>query len=184
MSSPRKTEVSDDEVRQWYGLAVAISRDYFLQGADHDDVVQEALIGLVKGLQDYRPEFGTTKRTFLGLTIHRQVITAVKAAQRGKHQPLTFAGRIGVGEDGREAPLVELAPDPRGSVEDIIEHREDLRRLAAAVADLTDYERDALLGHMAGETYTCMAERLARSPKSIDNGIQRTRRKLTERLAA
>lgn len=175
--------VTDADIREWAAFAGKISRRYYFAGADRDDVYQEALVGLLKGLRTYRPELGVPKRKFLGMAIEYHLISMVKRAQAVKHRPLTDAYRIG-GSGDVVATVTEMAPCPRGSVAEIAERREALRVLIDALSELTEFERAAYDGYLAGESYGEMADRLARSEKSIDNSLTRTRRKLRERLAA
>lgn len=160
-----------------------LARNFYLQGAEPEDVRQEGMLGLVKGLRDYDPTKGSL-RSFLSLTIQRQLITAFKRAARGKHASLTFSARQAVGESGDLIPILDTVPDPRGTVEDAAERRENLRRMTDVLGELSSYERKALEGYVAGETYLEIGTRLARSTKSVDNALSRTRRKIEERLAA
>lgn len=170
-------------------FARAKSRSYFLVGGDADDVEQEALIGLYKSVRDFRPEVQVSFRAFAELCISRQIITAIKTATRQKHQPLnrrvSLSGPAGA-DDGddrslEDVVLVEHDADPA----DLVVAGERVDALRGAIGDLlSDLEVEVLRLYVEGRSYDEMGRRLGRHAKSIDNALQRIKRKLEHRLAA
>ena len=164
-----------NDLERWRPYALAISRAYFLPGAERADLEQEAMLGLFKALRDYRPDGGMSLRNFVALCVRRQVISAVKTATRQKHEPLTWAVRHETNEDGDELAAAELIPDPRADVVDLIAAREELGRIAGVVRDrLSPLERHALIGFATGHSYEDLG-----GHKLIDNALQRARHKLS-----
>ena len=176
-------------------LAYAIARDYFLPGADVDDVRQEAMIGVWKALRDYRPDAGTTLRSFVAICVRRQCISAVKTATRAKHEVLNravYADRPVAGEED-ELTQLDMLVAPGADPARIVEDREQLAELLDVVAhDLSPLERRALIGLANGLSYEELREDASElrsrsggpstsvAPKSIDNALQRARRKLAD----
>jgi RNA polymerase sporulation-specific sigma factor len=170
-------------------FARAKARGYFLAGADADDVEQEALIGVYKAVRDFRPEHQATFRAFADVCVTRQIITAIKSANRQKHQALNqyvsiSAGRAGDG--ARERPVDELLHegghgahgttlDPAERIVDADRYRAMRRRLGEVLSGL---EVEVLALYVDGRSYQEIAEQLGRHAKSIDNALQRIKRKL------
>ena len=172
-------EVIIDRYRRF---ARSKARGYFLVGADADDVEQEALIGLYKAARDYRPELCSSFRAFAEMCITRQIITAIKAATRQKHQPLNRAMPMSAPRDGDspddsglENLLAAADADPLVLVE-AAERLGDLRTLMAE--RLSTFEVEVLSLYVDGHSYQSIGERLGRPDKSIDNALQRMKRKL------
>lgn len=161
------------------------SRSYFLMGADADDIEQEGLIGLYKAARDFQPERGVSFRAFAELCVTRQVISAVKAATRMKHQPLNRYVSISGGRPGDEDRGEALLDGHRAGdpAEEIIAH-EQLDVLRATVRDaLSGLEVEVLRMYLDGRSYQEIGARLGRHTKSIDNALQRIKRKLDLHLA-
>jgi RNA polymerase sporulation-specific sigma factor len=162
------------------------ARSYFLLGADHDDVVQEGMIGLFKAIRDFSEDNLCAFRSFAELCITRQIITAVKTATRQKHTPLNTYVSF-------EAPLSEAADDPPlGDL--LIETRlcdpQDLllgHEFRAAVdctirQHLSPLEASALRRYIEGRSYETIARELRRDVKQIDNALQRAKKKMGRSL--
>ncbi|MCW2622150.1 MAG: polymerase sigma-H factor [Frankiales bacterium] len=170
-------------------FARARARSYFLAGADREDVIQEGMIGLYKAVRDFDPTRRASFRSFAELCITRQVQTAVKAAQRHKHGPLndyvSFSRPVG-GEGESERVLGDVLPAPvSNDPADLLLAAERLRGLQAHVDEvLSDLETEVLRMWVDGRSYTEIAERLQRQVKSIDNALQRIKRKLEVHLQA
>ena len=164
------------------------ARSYFFAGSDAEDVEQEGLIGLYKAIRDYQVEQSASFHTFAELCITRQIISAIKTATRQKHQPLNLAVSIsGIGGGGDEAVernLEELLDDHH--VADPAESVISAERMAAMRATMTELlsglEVDVLRLHVAGKTYQEISDQLGRHTKSIDNALQRIKRKLDQHL--
>lgn len=172
----------DALVREYEHLARWIARDYFLPGADRDDVEQEAMIGLLRAARDYRPDAGMTFPSFARLCIHRQLITAVKTALRVKHQAFNESRRGHTVESGEYLEAYAALPSPGADPADVIERQDELRRLMRGVrVDLSEFEARCLLGYMNGLKYRQIAEREGRpeNKDSIDRALTRARWKLS-----
>ena len=168
-------------------FARAKARGYFLVGADSDDIEQEGMIGLFKAARDFRPDRESSFRAFAELCITRHVITAIKSAARQKHQPLnryvSISGLRG-GDDAGERTVEELlaahhAADPADTV--ISNERVAAVRQAVS-AMLSGLEVDVLRLYVEGKSYQEIGEQLGRHVKSIDNALQRIKRKLDVHL--
>jgi RNA polymerase sporulation-specific sigma factor len=165
------------------------ARSYFLVGADREDIVQEGMIGLYKAVRDFNPDLQTSFRAFAELCVTRQIITAIKTATRQKHGPLnnyvSFSRPVGTEEDG-ERVLSDVLPtvavsDPA----DLVISAERIRALQEHFdAVLSDLETEVLRLYVEGKSYQEIAERLQRHVKSIDNALQRIKKKLEGHLAA
>ena len=177
----------DRLVRRYYGFVRLKASSYFLAGGDGDDLIQEGLVGLYKAVRDFRYDRESSFRNFAELCITRQIITAIKSATRQKHAPLNSyvsLSRPAPGEDD-ERPLDEslaagIASDP---VELVISAEEiaDIRASMARV--LSVLETEVLALYMDGKSYQEIADMLGRHVKSIDNALQRIKRKLEHHLA-
>jgi RNA polymerase sporulation-specific sigma factor len=168
-------------VRRYDGFARYLAGEYFIQGAEREDAVAEALHGLAKAIRDWKPDGGRSFNTFACLCMKRQILTAVKAADRDKHHSLTDAVLLStpVADSGQETVVMgdvlkdAKAPDPV----EILARREQLGSAVAFVNRLTPLERSALDGVASGATYEEIWEETGIEPKSIDNALQRVRRK-------
>lgn len=182
----RALEALIDRYRRF---ARAKSRGWFLIGGDTDDIEQEAMIGLYKAVRDFRPEHRAGFRAFAELCITRQIITAVKTATRQKHQPLSrYVSISGVrgADDPGERSVEDLlvrhhGPDPADRVVD----GERMADLLASMAELlSGLEVDVLVQYLEGKSYQEIGDALGRHVKSIDNALQRIKRKLEVQLRA
>lgn len=168
-------------------FARAKGRGYFLVGADADDVEQEALIGLYKAARDFRPEHNSSFRAFAELCITRHIITAIKTATRQKHQPLnqyvSLSGVRGSAENG-ERSVEELLPSQRDAdPADRVVSGERLAAMRSSMSErLSDLEVEVLTLYVEGNSYQEIGVRLGRHVKSIDNALQRIKRKLAQHL--
>ncbi len=176
-----RSEALDELLVRYRRFARAKARSYFLVGGDRDDVVQEGMIGLYKAVRDYESGHGASFRSFAELCITRQILTAIKTATRQKHTPLnsyvsfdlpqhddsgrTVADTIGA-EDSAD-PLTQLVQSDQLS---------RLRELFDEV--LSELESNVLRLYVEGRSYQEIAEQLGRHVKSIDNALQRIKRKL------
>lgn len=169
-------------------LARARSRCYFLVGADADDIEQEALIGLYKAARDYRPDRQASFRAFAEICITRQVITAVKTATRRKHQPLnqyvSISG-VGSGDEASDRSLEDLLDDHRmADPADTVVLNERLECMRQSMAEmLSRLEVEVLRLYVEGQSYQEISLQLGRRVKSIDNALQRVKRKLEGHLS-
>ncbi len=159
------------------------ARSYFLAGADKDDIVQEGMIGLYKAIRDFSHDRETSFRAFAELCITRQIITAVKTATRQKHIPLNSYVSL-------SKPLA-AEEDPDWLLQDVIEtsqvtdpaelviSNDELRSMKIVFAEiLSDFEAEVLHMYVEGKSYHEIGARLSRHVKSIDNALQRIKRKV------
>jgi len=164
------------------------ARSYFLVGADADDVEQEGMIGLYKAVHDYRPDREAGFGAFAELCVTRQVLSAVKGANRRKHQPLhRYVSTSGVmgGDSDDERSIEDLLDDHH--VVDPAEHvcqQDGLRAMVAGVRELlTRLEVEVLGLYVDGWSYAQIGERLDRPVKSVDNALRRIKAKVAHHLA-
>ena len=168
-------------------FARAKARGYFLVGADSDDIEQEGMIGLFKAARDYNPDRQASFRAFAELCITRQVITAIKTATRQKHQPLnqyvSISGIRGT-DDPSERSVEDLLDDHYlADPADEVVSNERMADMRQSMADmLSGLEVDVLRLYVEGKSYQEIGEQLGRHVKSIDNALQRIKRKLDVHL--
>lgn len=162
------------------------ARSYFLIGADHEDIVQEGMIGLYKAIRDYRKEKLKSFRAFAELCITRQIITAIKTATRQKHIPLNnyvSLNRPIYDEDSDRTLLDVITEEVPSNPEEMLIDREDLSVIEGRIGQmLSDLEKQVLVRYMEGKSYVEIGEEMGRHVKSIDNALQRIKRKLLKYL--
>jgi RNA polymerase sporulation-specific sigma factor len=174
----------DGLMRRYVGFVRLKASSYFLAGGDSDDLVQEGMIGLFKAVRDFRPDKETSFRSFAELCVTRQIITAIKTATRFKHAPLnTYVSfshsPAGQDSDG-DCTLGDALPGP--AVHDpsvCVISTEELESLVFSLGSgLSQLESDALRLYLEGNSYEQMADELACDTKTIDNALQRVKRKI------
>jgi RNA polymerase sporulation-specific sigma factor len=178
------TGALDALMRRYQGFVRLKASSYFLAGGDADDLVQEGMVGLYKAVRDYRPEKETSFRSFAELCVTRQIITAIKTATRFKHAPLNgyvSFSHTPAGQDGDgECTLGDALPGP--SVDDpsvCVISTEELQSLVFCLGSgLSRLESDALRYYLDGYSYEQMGEELGCDTKTIDNALQRVKRKI------
>ena len=162
------------------------ARSYFLIGADHEDIVQEGMIGLYKAIRDFREDKLSSFRAFAELCVTRQIITAIKTATRQKHIPLNSyvsLNRPIFDEDSDRTLLDVITEDTPTNPEEMLIDREDCTSIEGRIAGmLSGLEREVLEEYMDGKSYVEIAENMGRHVKSIDNALQRIKRKLIRYL--
>jgi RNA polymerase sporulation-specific sigma factor len=174
---------------KYRGFARAKARSYFLVGADQEDIIQEGMIGLYKAIRDFNTDLASSFPAFAELCITRQIITAIKAATRHKHGPLnnyvSFSRPLGSDDDSNRT-LADVLPMPGASDPcDMVISAERIRALQEHVdAALSDLEAEVLRLYVDGKSYVEIAQVLDRQVKSIDNALQRIKRKLDDHISA
>jgi RNA polymerase sporulation-specific sigma factor len=178
----------DRLVRRYYSFVRLKASSYFLIGGDSDDLVQEGLVGLYKAIRDFRTDRESSFRNFAELCITRQIITAVKTATRNKHTPLngyiSFSSTP-AGSDS-EPTLDEVLPGPgtNDPASQVISS-EELRSLVACLTTvLSELESHVLSLYLDGHSYAAIAEKLDCDGKTVDNALQRVKRKVGAHLAS
>jgi RNA polymerase sporulation-specific sigma factor len=182
-----KPDAYDMIVRRYYGFVRLKASSYFLIGGDSDDLIQEGLVGLYKAVRDYRSDRESSFRNFAELCITRQIITAVKTSTRNKHTPLneyvSFSQTPASGGDG-DPTLDELLPGPTAHdpVNQVIS-TEELHSLVACLSSvLSELESSVLSLYLDGRSYEAIGERLDCDTKTVDNALQRVKRKVGSHL--
>jgi RNA polymerase sporulation-specific sigma factor len=173
----------DELIRRYHGFVRLKASSYFLAGGDAEDLIQEGLIGLYKAVRDFSAE-KSSFRSFAELCVTRQIITAIKTATRFKHAPLntyvSFSHTPAGQESEADCTLGDALPGP--SVNDpsvCVISTEELQSLVFTLGTgLSKLEADALKLYLEGESYETMAERLGCDTKTIDNALQRVKRKV------
>ena len=172
---------------RYRNFARSKARSYFLAGSDKEDVVQEGMIGLFKAIRDFEETTGTPFRAFAELCISRQILTAIKTANRQKHQPLNSSVSLDApayGDDTSDRTVGDNFVGPKSSdpVELVISAQE-IEAIRDTMKDnLTDLEGDVLRLYMDGKSYEEIAGVLGNHVKSIDNALQRIKRKLQRHI--
>lgn len=162
------------------------ARSYFLIGADHEDIVQEGMIGLYKAIRDFKEDKLSSFRAFAELCITRQIITAIKTATRQKHIPLNSYVSLNkpIYEEESDRTLLDVITE--GWVtnpEDLLISKEDLSSIEGQIGEmLSGLEKQVLFYYLDGKSYQEISEDLGRHVKSIDNALQRVKRKLQKYL--
>ena len=162
------------------------ARSYFLIGADHEDIVHEGMIGLFKAVRDYQAERLSSFRAFAELCITRQIITAIKTATRQKHVPLNSYVSLNkpIYDEESDRTLMDVIVEGRAqNPEELIIGSENLVSIRDRVDQvLSPLEQDVLNAYLDGKSYQEIADKLGRHVKSIDNALQRVKRKLEKFL--
>jgi RNA polymerase sporulation-specific sigma factor len=162
------------------------AKSYFLVGADREDIIQEGMIGLYKSIRDFRADKLSSFRAFAELCITRQIITAIKTATRQKHIPLNSYISLNkpiYDEDSDRTMLDILSGTKVTDPEEVFISHElsgDLREKIQK--NLSELESQVLMSYLEGKSYQEMAKELNRHVKSIDNALQRVKRKIEKTL--
>src|SRR5438477_1442859 len=174
----------DSLLRRYNGFVRLKASSYFLAGGESDDLIQEGLIGLYKAVRDFRTDKETSFRSFAELCVTRQIITAIKTATRFKHQPLnayiSFSHTPAGQDSDSECTLGDALPGPGVNEPSVcVISTEELQSLVFTLGTgLSRLESDALRLYLEGSSYEEMAEELGCDTKTIDNALQRVKRKI------
>ncbi len=187
----KDTDALDFLICKYKDLVNSKVNKYFIIGAEKEDIVQEGLIGLYKAIKDYNPDKQNSFKSFANLCIERQLITAIKSSNRQKHMPLNSYLSLNMtafeNEDGNnDTPIVDVLEntvieDPL----DTITKKEYFSSVENVIdSSLSDFEKKVLNRYVQGESYVKIAERLDAPVKSVDNAIQRIRKKTAKNIQA
>ncbi|GEN83508.1 RNA polymerase sigma-H factor [Sporosarcina luteola] len=196
------TELSDEEliVRIQEGGADALdflitkyqsfvkmkARSYFMMGGDREDIIQEGMIGLYKAIRDFRIDRLSSFKAFAELCITRQIITAIKTATRQKHIPLNTSVSLDkpvFDEESDRTLLDVIAGSVLDDPEDLMIHKEDFIQMEGEINKvLSGLEKQVLTLYLEGQSYQEISDELNRQVKSVDNALQRIKRKLERHM--
>jgi len=188
LSKQGVSEATERMVRRYHGFVRLKASSYFLIGGDSDDLIQEGLVGLYKAIRDYRSDRESSFRNFAELCITRQIITAVKTATRNKHTPLnsyvSFSQTPAASGEEGEPTMADILPgstvhDP---VNQVISTEEIQSLVSCITSVLSDLESRVLSLYLDGRSYEEVAERLECDTKTVDNALQRVKRKVGAHL--
>ncbi|MBQ4447206.1 MAG: RNA polymerase sporulation sigma factor SigH [Clostridia bacterium] len=178
---------SDELYHRYKNIVRGKARPYFLVGADRDDLIQEGMIGLFKAIRDFSDEKNSSFRPFAEICITRQILTAIKQATRNKHKPLNSYDSLyeSVYDDGSEKQLMDMIESRTALDPEELYIKQELHEslMQTVEKSLTEYERAVLDGFLDGRSYSEIAAELGHSTKSVDNALQRIRKKLEKELA-
>ena len=180
----------DQLIRRYTGFVRLKASSYFLAGGDSEDLIQEGLIGLYKAVRDYRTDKETSFRSFAELCVTRQIITAIKTATRFKHAPLntyvSFSHTPAGQESDGDCTLGDALPGPAVNEPSIcVISTQELQSLVGCLGTgLSQLESDSLRLYLEGSSYEEMAEELGCDTKTIDNALQRVKRKILQHQAS
>src|SRR3981081_448331 len=182
-----RNDAMDRIVKRYHGFVRLKASSYFLVGGDWDDLVQEGLVGLYKAVRDYRTDRESSFRNFAELCITRQIITAVKTSTRNKHTPLnqyvSFSSTpAGAGEDVPTLDQTLAGPTVHDPVNQVISS-EELRCLVGCLSGaLSELESSVLSLYLDGYSSDQVGVRLSCDTKTVDNALQRVKRKVGAHL--
>ena len=173
-------------IKKYKNFVRAKARSYFLIGADREDIVQEGMIGLYKAIRDFKPDKLSSFRAFAELCITRQIITAIKTATRQKHIPLNSYVSLNkpIYDEESDRTLLDVISGQKVTdPEELVISREELGHIEEKIGEiLSDLELKVLMLYLEGRSYHEIACDLERHVKSIDNALQRVKRKLEKYL--
>lgn len=173
-------------INKYRNFVRAKARSYFLVGADREDIIQEGMIGLYKAIRDFRGDKLSSFRAFAELCITRQIITAIKTATRQKHIPLNSYVSLNkpvYDEDSDRTLLDVISGSSIADPEELIISREEFDNIEEKMGEiLSSLEWQVLMSYLEGKSYQEIALDLKRHVKSIDNALQRVKRKLERYL--
>ncbi len=164
-------------------IVYAKARYFFIKGLDKDDVIQEGRVGLFKAIRDYREDKEASFRGFAQLCIHRQLVSAIKKANRQKHMPLNNSTSLDKSIDRGENKRTynDIISDENNNLETLFIYKEILSVIMEEIEkNLTELEHDVFLKYLSNKTYQEIAEELDVNLKSVDNALQRARKKVDE----
>lgn len=171
-------------INQNMDIVYAKSRFFFIKGLDHDDVVQEGRVGLYKAIRDFNADKGASFRGFSQLCVHRQLISAIKRANRQKHVPLNNSASLDKSLDyGSETGRTfnEILPDEGEDLEKKFICQETLNKIIEELSeDLTDLEWNAFMLYLNSKSYQEISDELDINVKTVDNALQRARKKVDD----
>lgn len=169
-------------INKYKGLVRIKARSYFIMGADREDIIQEGMIGLYKAIRDFKEEKQVNFYSFADMCVTRQIITAIKSANRQKHMPLNsyLSLNRSVYDENDDCTYIELLSyDKMSNPEDLVIGNEDRINMEKNISVvLSKLERQVLGLYLKGKSYTEIADKIDKDEKSIDNALQRVKKKV------
>ncbi len=173
-------------IGKYENFVKAKAKSYFLIGADKEDIYQEGMIGLYKAIRDFKPDKLSSFKAFAELCVTRQIITAIKTATRQKHIPLNTYVSLNkpIYDEESDRTLLDILSEAKvANPEELIISREELKHIQNEIGQvLSDLEMEVLMSYLDGKSYQEIACDLDRHAKSIDNALQRVKRKIRKML--
>lgn len=171
--------ITDHIMNKYKNLVRSKAKSMYILGADSEDLIQEGMIGLFKAIRDYRTDKDTSFYHFAELCVTRQMYTAVEASRRKKHTPLNTYVPLDAGGEGQDDILLSIGQPGTLDPETLFISQENVRQLLKQVNErLSRMERQVLALYLEGMNYHQIADYMGKSPKSIDNALQRIRSKI------
>ncbi|WOV89270.1 RNA polymerase sporulation sigma factor SigH [Sporosarcina oncorhynchi] len=180
------TDALDFLITKYQVFVKMKARSYFMIGGDREDIIQEGMIGLYKAIRDFRGDRLSSFRAFAELCITRQIITAIKTATRQKHIPLNTSVSLDkpvYDEESDRTLLDVIAGEELDDPEDLMIHKEDYIHMETEINKvLSGLEKQVLSLYLEGQSYQEISDELNRQVKSVDNALQRIKRKLERHM--
>jgi RNA polymerase sporulation-specific sigma factor len=175
-------------ISKYESFVKAKAKSYFLIGADKEDIYQEGMIGLYKAIRDFKPDKLSSFKAFAELCVTRQIITAIKTATRQKHIPLNTYISLNkpIYDEESDRTLLDVLSEVKiADPEEMIISREEIKHIQSEIGEvLSGLEMEVLMSYLDGKSYQEIACDLDRHAKSIDNALQRVKRKLEKCLSS
>ena len=172
-----ESAIADYLMEKYKNLVRKEANAMYLLGGETDDLIQEGMIGLFQAVRDYQPDKNTLFSTFANLCVVRQLCKAIEVSGRKKHKPLNAY----VSLSGDDSPLLEAFDFSQQNPETIVIDRENTEQMRNRIREcLSEFENEVLDLYLEGKTYTQIAVLMEKTPKSIDNALQRIRGKIKE----
>lgn len=178
-----ESEIMDFIMEKYKYLVRKKAKAMFLLGGENDDLIQEGMIGLFKAVRDYDLALETSFASFAELCISRQMYSAIEASKRKKHIPLNSYVSLyeegDVSEENKRPPLIDtIQPDRENNPEELFLNKEYFRQAESMLKEqLSDLENRVLYLHLLGTEYQTIAKLIGKSPKAVDNALQRIKSK-------
>lgn len=180
------SKAQEELIKKYKNFVRSKARTYFLIGADREDIIQEGMIGLFKAIRDYKSDKISSFRTFAELCIKRQMITAIKTATRQKHIPLNSYVSLNkpIFDEESDRSMYEMVTNSKElDPEHLVIRREELDMIETKMGEvLSDLEWQVLNSYLDGRSYQEIAVQMNRHVKSVDNALQRVKKKLEKFL--
>lgn len=185
LSQGKSYEALEELMSRYKNLVNARAKSFYMPGADKDDIIQEGMIGLYKAIMDFDKSKTPYFRTFAAACVKNNIITAVKSATTKKNSPLNFYVSLTKGSyDGEEEPLLDVvAVDKVNDPEAIVIDRENVDGIEYAINKaLSELELTVLYEYLSGKSYQDIAKTIGKDTKTVDNALQRVKKKLENEL--